>query len=347
MDKTIIKFIRNFLFFLLIIFLTFFFIFKDISFIDIINVIKSVNPVFVLLGILLMILYFVCDAINIGRTLKALNEKSTFLKNFKYSLIGFFFSSITPAASGGQPMQIYYMHKENISVSGSTITFIINLTCMQITTISLSLISVIFNYQYLNSALLILFIVGILLNSTALSLLIISIESKRMTKGLINFALKVMKFFRAKNLDSRKEKMETELKKYQDSAKYIKSNRKLILKNLITTYIEYILYYLIAYMVYLSFGLRVHNAFNIASIQALLFGTVSGIPSPGAVGVSEGGYLGLFEKIYNGKELLDSAMLLTRGINFYLFVIISSIVVIYTAITLRDKKKELENSTTK
>ena len=58
-------------------------------------------------------------------SLKALNEKSTFLENLKYALIGFFFSSITPAASGGQPMQIYYMHKEKISVASSTLALLI------------------------------------------------------------------------------------------------------------------------------------------------------------------------------------------------------------------------------
>ena len=31
---------------------------------------------------------------------------------FLFSSVGFFFSCITPSASGGQPMQIYYMKKE-------------------------------------------------------------------------------------------------------------------------------------------------------------------------------------------------------------------------------------------
>ena len=151
-----------------------------------------------------------------------------------------------------------------------------------------------------------------------------------------------MKFFKAKNLEAKKEKMEKELLQYHDSAEYIKSNRKLLFKNLITTYIEYIFYYMIAYIVYLSFGLKEHSPFRIATIQALLYGTVSGIPSPGAVGVSEGGYLGIFEKIYNGAEQLSSAMLLTRGINFYLFVTISAIVVVFAAIRVRKNKEDKE-----
>ena len=70
-------------------------------------------------------------------------------------------------------------------------------------------------------------------------------------------------------------------------------------------------------------------------MQAVLFATVSGIPSPGAVGVSEGGFIELFKKFYP-KNQIASSMLLCRGINFYLFVLISCIVVIYSS--LRDKK---------
>ena len=40
---------------------------------------------------------------------------------FLFSSVGFFFSCITPSASGGQPMQIYYMKKEKISIRFSGI----------------------------------------------------------------------------------------------------------------------------------------------------------------------------------------------------------------------------------
>ena len=172
-----------------------------------------------------MVLYFLCETINVTRTLKILGEKSIFLKNFKYTLIGFFFSSITPAASGGQPMEIYYMSRDGLNVANSTLTLLINLTSMQIATISIGLISVIFNYQYMNTALVIFFIVGILLNSSALALLIISICSKKATNIIINFSVKVMKFFEIKNMDKKQEWMEKELTKYQTNAIYIKTHK--------------------------------------------------------------------------------------------------------------------------
>src|SRR5699024_9809158 len=46
------------------------------------------------------------------------------------SLMGFYYSNITPGASGGQPMQIYYMNKKGVPIgigtSGISMKFIAN-----------------------------------------------------------------------------------------------------------------------------------------------------------------------------------------------------------------------------
>lgn len=331
------KFFRNFVIFALLIVLTFYILLKDQNTTEIFNIVLSAKIEFIFIAIACMMLYIICEAINIGRTLKALNEKSSFFNNVKYALIGFFFSAITPAASGGQPMQIYYMHRDNISVANSTLALLINLTSMQIVTIGFALVSVIFNYQNLNKALVILFIVGIGLNLSALILLLISILSKRMSNGLINIAIKIMKFFRIKNIEEKQKKLKNELEKYQASSIYIKNNRFLMLKVLFTTAIQFIIYYSITYWTYCSLGLSGHSIFKIIALQALVFASVSGIPSPGAVGVSEGAFIQIFSSVFSGG-MISSAVLLNRGINFYLFVIISAIVVMIGQ--LKEKKQE-------
>lgn len=331
------KYLRNLILFILIIVLTFYIILKDQDITEIMRALSSIDLKYILIAIICMCIYLICEAINIGRTLKALGEKSTFYRNIKYALIGFFFSSVTPAASGGQPMQVYYMNKDKISVANSTLTLLINLTSMQIVTISIAIISLFFNYEYMNLVLIWLFILGISLNATALTLLLVSVFSKRMTNGLINIVIKLLKFFKVKNIEGKKEKLENELSKYQDSATYIKTNKRVIVKTLLTTYIQFLVYYSIAYWVYSSFGLKEYNILQILSMQSVLFATVSGIPSPGAVGVSEGGFLEIFRNVYS-NGMLHEAMLLNRGVNFYLFVIISSVIVMLY--TVRDKKEE-------
>lgn len=321
------KFIRNLLVFILLIVLTFYILLKDQDILEIFNIISSVKIQYILIGIICMAFYIVLEAVNIGRTLKALNEKSKFLNNIKYALIGFFFSSITPAASGGQPMQIYYMYKDNISVSNSTLTLLLNLLSMQISTIGIALVSLIFNYNYLNNFLIVCFIVGVTLNLTALILLLIVIFSKRMSAGLIKITIKILKFFKVKNIEQKREKFECELEKYQENAVFVRNNKKLILKTLITTLVQFLIYYSITYWVYRSFGFTEHNILQLISMQSVLYATVSGIPSPGAVGVSEGAFIQIFRQVYS-ETMISSAVLLNRGINFYLFVIISGVITI-------------------
>ena len=333
--------IRNLLIFISLIVLTFYIILKEQNITEIFSAFQNVKKQYILIAILCMCIYIICEAINIGRTLKNLNEKTTFWQNIKYALIGFFFSSITPAASGGQPMQIYYMYKDKISVANSTLALLINLSSMQVVTISIALISVIFNYKYLNQTLITFFVIGILLNASALTLLLIAIFSKKLLNKLINFVINVMTKLRLKNVEDKKMKLQAEVEKYQDSSDYIKNNKLVILKIILTTYIQFIAFYSVSYWVYCSFGLNGHNFIEIVSIQAILYATVSGIPSPGAVGVTEGGFIEIYKTIFS-QNMISGAMLLNRGISFYLLVIVSAIITMINA--LKYQKMEEKNN---
>ena len=73
-----------------------------------------------------------------------------------------------------------------------------------------------------------------------------------------------------------------------------------------------------------------------------MYATVSGIPSPGAVGVSEGAFVSIFKTIF-GENIINGAMLLNRGVSFYLFVLICGIIVIVNTFKAkRDINKEKE-----
>lgn len=332
------KTLLNIALFLLLIILTFWLILKDQNTEEIMLAVDKAKKQYLLIGMIAMTIFISCEAINVRRILKGLGEKTTFFKNLKYALIGFFFSAITPAATGGQPMEIYYMHKDGISVANSTLALLVQLMSLQIVNLSVGITSVLFNYEVINNGgLVLLAIIGIILNSGALVLLIIGIFSRRLSKGLINIAVKILKFFRKKNIEELQEKMERELTKYQEDSEYIKKNKRVIIKSVLTTLVQMLVYYTVPFFVYKAYGLNEHCIIRIMSLQALLYTTVSGIPSPGSVGVSEGGFLGIFRNVFP-ETLINSAMILNRVINFYLLVTVSAVIVIIC--TLKDKKQE-------
>ena len=76
-------------------------------------------------------------------------------------------------------------------------------------------------------------------------------------------------------------------------------------------------------------------------MQSVLFATVSGIPSPGAVGVTEGAFIEIFRSVYP-ESIMSSAVLLNRGINFYFLILISGIVTVVNHLKYgKDEDKEV------
>ena len=140
------KTLLNIALFLLLIILTFWLILKDQNTEEIMLAVDKAKKQYLLIGMVAMTIFISCEAINVRRILKGLGEKTTFFKNLKYALIGFFFSAITPAATGGQPMEIYYMHKDGISVANSTLALLVQLMSLQIVNLSIGITSVLFNY---------------------------------------------------------------------------------------------------------------------------------------------------------------------------------------------------------
>lgn len=336
------KYIRNIILFVFLIWLTFHILLKDQNMGDLFNILKTVKMPFVFLGILCMVIYFLCESLNIKRTLNALGENVSILKCYKYTLIGFFYSSITPAASGGQPMQIYYMHKDDIKAASSTLALVMNLWSFQIVTIGMALFSLIFYHNYLDTGLIILFCIGVFLNSMALTLLIIGIFSKKLSTKLVTFAIKIMKKLKLKNIDKKEESLKEALEKYNGSAKYIRANRRIIVRQFITAFIQQVVYYSVPFFVCRAFGMDQISIVKVVALQAIVYATVSGIPSPGAVGVSEGAFVSIFKHIF-GSELINGAMLLNRGISFYLMVFICAFVVLYNTFRVKKDNKIAES----
>ena len=344
--KANLRMIKNLIFFIVLIFLTFWFIFKDQDMNELYRVVKSANSGYILIGIFVMLLYYLMEAYNIRSLLKSFGDKISILKALKFTFIGFFFSSITPAASGGQPVEIYYMTKENISGAKATMALLVQLCGFQISTISLGIICAIMNPSILQSGFAWLYLVGLAINGFALMVMLICIFSKKLTKKIVNFFIKILKIFKVKNLDAKKIRIEEGLEKYDESSIFIKSHKMEFVKAILRVFIQICFYYSIPFFVCKAFGIEKHSFFQVFTIQAVLYTTVSGLPLPGAIGISESVFLSLFGKIF-GSKLLSGAMLLSRGITFYWYVIVSLVIVLINAVIMKDTKGEIDKEVMK
>lgn len=323
--------------FVILIVLTFWLIFKDQDIGELIGTFAHVNIIFVLIGLALMFGYFMTEAWNISTLLTGLGEKITIWQALKFTMIGFFFCAVTPGASGGQPLEIYYMTKEKISGPKATMAILIQTCGIQMAVMTLGIFFLLFSPPVpIEGPVLSLFSLGLLINGIALAVLLVCIFSNYLAQKVVDGFFTLMKKMNLKKIAAKQDAANASLQRYADSSNYIKKHQKEFWQAMGRSFIQMSLYYLIPYFVYLAFGLREFNAWQIFAMQSILFVATSGLPIPGAVGASESVFLSLYGAIF-GLELVSSAMLTTRGINFYLWVIATMVVVIVNVARLNNK----------
>lgn len=321
------KILKNGGIFVLLLLATGYMVFRDNDISAISAALPLIRPFWLLLSIFAMSLFVFCEGENIARSLRLFGENVTRGQAVKYALTGFFFSAVTPSASGGQPMQLFAMHKDGIKVTNGTIALLFELLSFEMVTVALSIIGYIFQHRQIAEAMgsmSLLLLIGVAVNCVVMSLLLAAIFSKKAMSILSGFLVRVISLFSRETAGRIQQSLARQLCEYRESAEYFKTNKMIFAKTLFTSLIQILAMYSIPYLIYLGFGLSGYSLTEFLSLQAVLYVAVSALPLPGAVGVSESGFLRLFRLLFPA-ELLKSAMLLSRGISFYLFVLISGI----------------------
>ena len=331
------KMLRNIILFIALIVFTYWMIFRKQDMNKLYALFKNSDKKYIIIGLITMFFYFVMEAYNIKSILKIFGNKVSFFKSLKYTFIGFFFSAITPASSGGQPMEIYCMSKENIPVANGTIALLMELCGYHISSIIIGIVCAIVNYNLLKDGLIWLFIIGLLLNSIVLCIIMIGIFSKKLTKKLVNFVVKILEIFKIKNIEEKRKTIMDALYEYNKSALFIKNNKKEIFKSIIRVFFQVAFYYCVPFFVYKSFGYNSYNILQIFSLQAILSTSVSCLPLPGSIGISETIFLSLFVPVFESS--IRGAVLLSRGITFYIYVLISLVIVIINSVKIKRMEK--------
>lgn len=97
----------------------------------------------VLLAVILSILF--CDWMKYAVIMKTTTGKCNLRTSLKVQLLGKFYDSVTPFAVGGQPMQIYYLHKKGFSGGISSAVVLIKYFTQMFCMCTISLLLMAFN----------------------------------------------------------------------------------------------------------------------------------------------------------------------------------------------------------
>lgn len=339
------KIILNGVIFFTIIIITFKVLFHNQDLSQIIRLLKQVDLKFAGIGVLCGVIFVSCEAINIGRALQLFGYKTSKKNCIKYAAAGFFFSSITPSSTGGQPMQLCYMYKDEIKIAHGSLALLLELACYQFVTVMFAIIAYSYNFNFfkkMNGTIQFFLFFGIGINVIILFLVLSSIFSKRISNAMFRILKALIQKFKFHHGEKKTLVLEQQFKEYQESAIYIKENKVLIFKMCLTTLIQILAIHSIPYCVYLALGQEGFSYLTVLSLQAVLHITVAALPLPGAVGVSESGFMILYQLLYT-KRMIGSALLLSRGISFYLLLIFCGVLLlIHYMISIKKEKSTKE-----
>lgn len=343
--KNVKKNIFNLVFLFLVFGLTIYGVFKGEDITEVVRVIQNARFEFIFFGIVCVVFFIWGESIIIYYLMGSLSIKLKKWKCFLFSSVGFFFSCITPSASGGQPMQIYYMRKEKIPIPVSTLVLmIVTITYKMVLVligVFLLLLGQGFVKKYL-TGILPVFYLGVGLNVMCVTFMLILVFHPVLAKAMMKKGLRLLeKLHILKQKEERMEKLEESMDLYNETAKYLKSHAMVMVNVLAITFLQRIVLFLTTYFVYCAFGLSGKSIVDIVLLQAVISIAVDMLPLPGGMGISEQLFLIIFVPIFSPAFLLPG-MILSRGLGYYAQLFISAIMTVVAQFTLGKRKEMIE-----
>lgn len=339
------KMIFNVLFLILIFAGTIYGVFhgKDIG--QISEILRTVNPWWLIPGVICVVIFIWGESVIIHYMMKKLGVRVHRWTCFLFSSIGFFFSCITPSASGGQPAQIYYMNKEKIPIPVSTQVLLIVTIMYKFVLVLLGLGIAIFGQGFIHTYIddvQWVFYLGLALNVVCVAGMVLFAFHPSLAKAFVvkgSRLLEKMKFLKRKK--SREERLAASMEKYNQTAGYMMGHSGMLVVVFTITVVQRFSLFAATWFVYKAFRLSGASAWLVILMQGAIAVAVDMLPLPGGMGISEKLFMEMFLPIF-GSTLLLPGMILSRGLGYYTELIISAIFTIVANFVIGRRSKSNE-----
>lgn len=320
------KFGKEAVFFVLVMALAFYTVLKGQNLSEIWKAIRGMSGYYLVIAAALGIFFVSAEGYMIWYLLKSYGGKSRLSRCVGYSFIGFFYSGITPSATGGQPMQLYYMSKDGNKGAVSTVVLMVVAAMYKFVLVIVGLGIWLFwkphlkaqfgNYYWL-------FLLGVLLNTVLVILIIIVMLFPKWMIHVSKLALvQLEKMHLVKDVDTKMEKVTEFVANYRQTVTFLKASPGKLGVVFVVTVLQRCSVFFITYLIYRGFGFHDASMQTVVLLQASIYVAVDMLPLPGAQGITEIVFRKIFASIIQGGYLLPM-LLVSRGINFYFLFLVA------------------------
>ena len=278
-------------------------------------------------GVGLVVFFIWGEAIIIWFILRAFGIRLKKRVCFLFSSVGFFFSCITPSASGGQPMQIYYMKKEKIPIPVSTVVLMVVTITYKLVLVVIGLGITIFARGFLHhylEGILPVFYLGLALNVFCVTLMTVLVFHPVLAREMLLKGMGLLeRLHLMKKKEARRQKLNDSMEVYRETAVYLKDHKRVLFHVIIITFLQRMALFSVTWFVYRAFQMQGTPAVDVVFLQAVISVSVDMLPLPGGMGISETLFLNIFAPVF--RQVLLPAMVLSRGLGYYSQLLISAL----------------------
>lgn len=333
------KIIFNTVFLLLVFVLTIYGVFHGEDLGDVMEVIENADKRWLLPGIALVAFFIWGESVIIWYMMRSYGIHLKKTSCFLFSSVGFFFSCITPSASGGQPMQIYYMKKEKVSIPVATVILMIVTITYKFVLVAIGIGIAVFGrgflHQYLEGILPV-FYLGLGLNIFCVTFMTVLVFHPDLARNFLVKGLKILeRLHLLRKRESRLKKLEDSMDTYRETAAYLKGHPRVIFNVILITFAQRMALFAVTWFVYRALSLSGTGFWTILFLQAVISVSVDMLPLPGGMGISETLFLNIFVPVF-GSCLLPG-MVLSRGLGYYGELLISAFFTVVAQLTIGQK----------
>lgn len=289
---------------------------------------REFKTVWLAAAFLCMLADLFLDTCLIYEFTRGLRQDYTFARAFKVCMVGHLYSAITPFQSGGQPMQIYVMTKQQVDAGTATSALIQKFFVYQTGIALYSLFAIVFQFAHFKSTLTALMwsltIIGFAAQILMAGLLMIISFNQKITRILLTALAKLLaKIHLIKDYQSTIQSWEKQIDIFHQGNQDLYKNKRMLIKTYVLTFLQLTALFTVSYCIYRSFSIGRVPAVNMICSQAFVTMISSLIPLPGAAGASEGSFYVFFSGYFT-PETVKSAILLWRVITYYAVILISA-----------------------
>ncbi len=286
-------------------------------------------PLFALLLVVLL-LYMLVESGKYAYLLKVYTGKFHFRTALKTMFVGKYYDGITPLSTGGQPFQIYYLHKKNIPSGAATaipiIRYIVSIIILTIISIALLILTprYIPGKTVTNVVLVIAWIslaINILFPAAIICFSVFPNRSKRIIAGIVNLLAK---------LHIVKRKYEVTKKLVRELSEYSKTMKTFIrhiwkyIPLIILSVVESLLFVTIPFFIVIAIAGVTPTYELVVQIACLVIisrYTALLIPTPGNTGAMEATSSIVFSTIPNIGTVIGWVVLVWRFATYYIYIL--------------------------